>query len=208
VIGHHATEGEVIRLVLVYHIKENPMRFVFLAAAMAAIALPALPAAAQTPNQAYRNDARDAEQDRRNAINQADTPREVRQANQNYRKDLRDAQKDRRNHIRDWRQYRQYDYNRLPNGETTYYADQYYRDGSNYRTRRLTRNDRVYRGRDNRYYCRRSDGTTGLIVGGISGGLLGNSIAGGGSRTLGTLLGGGIGALLGQSIDRGNVTCR
>ncbi|OQW74334.1 MAG: hypothetical protein BVN33_08315 [Proteobacteria bacterium ST_bin13] len=72
-IGHHATEGVVIRLVLVYHIKENPMRFVFLAAAMAAIALPALPVAAQTPNQAYRNDARDAEQDRRNAINQADT---------------------------------------------------------------------------------------------------------------------------------------
>ena len=74
--------------------------------------------------------------------------------------------------------------------------------------RRLGRNDRIYRGSDNRYYCRRSDGTTGLIIGGIAGGLLGNSLAGGGSRTLGTLLGGGAGALLGQSIDRGQVKCR
>ena len=74
----------------------------------------------------------------------------------------------------------------------------------NYRARRLTRNDRVYRGHDGRYYCRRNDGTTGLVVGAVAGGLLGNVVGGG---TLGTLLGAGGGGLLGRSIDRGNVTC-
>lgn len=74
-----------------------------------------------------------------------------------------------------------------------------------YRERRLGRNDRIYRGGDGRYYCRRSDGTTGLVIGAIAGGLLGNAIGG---NTLGTLLGAGGGALLGQSIDRGNLRCR
>ena len=75
----------------------------------------------------------------------------------------------------------------------------------NYRARRLTRNDRIYRGNDGRYYCRRSDGTTGLVVGAIAGGLLGNAVGG---DTLSALIGGAGGALLGRSIDRGNVTCR
>ena len=74
-----------------------------------------------------------------------------------------------------------------------------------YRERRLGRDDRIYRGGDGRYYCRRSDGTTGLVVGAIAGGLLGNAIGG---DALGTLLGAGGGALLGRSIDRGNVRCR
>jgi uncharacterized protein YcfJ len=67
---------------------------------------------------------------------------------------------------------------------------------------------REWRGRDGRTYCRRSDGTTGLIVGGIAGGLFGNAITNGGSQTLGTLLGAAGGAALGSSIDRGNVRCR
>lgn len=79
-----------------------------------------------------------------------------------------------------------------------------YRAGK-YRERRLSRNDRIYKGRDGRAYCRRNDGTTGLVIGGVGGGLLGN-LAGGG--TLGTLLGAGGGALLGRSIDRGKVKCR
>jgi len=79
-----------------------------------------------------------------------------------------------------------------------------YRSGK-HRERRLTRNDRIYKGRDGRAYCRRSDGTTGLVVGGLSGGLLANLVGGG---TLGTLAGAGGGALLGRSIDRGNVKCR
>ena len=89
-----------------------------------------------------------------------------------------------------------------------YYADRYYRDGPRYRARRLSDNDRVYVGQDGRYYCRRSDGTTGLIVGGIAGGVLGNLIAPGGSKTLGTLLGAAGGAVAGNAIDRNNVSCR
>ncbi len=71
--------------------------------------------------------------------------------------------------------------------------------------RRLGRDDRIYRGGDNRYYCKRKDGTTGLVIGGVAGGLLGNAIGG---NTLGTLLGAGGGALLGRQIDRGSVKCR
>ena len=82
-------------------------------------------------------------------------------------------------------------------------ADHYNR-GGHYKERRLTRSDRIYRGRDNRYYCRRSDGTTGLVVGAIAGGLLGNAIGG---DTLSALLGAGGGAALGSAIDRGQVRC-
>ena len=74
-----------------------------------------------------------------------------------------------------------------------------------YRERRLGRGDRIYRGGDGRYYCRRSDGTTGLVVGALAGGLLGAAIGG---NTLGALVGAGGGALLGQSVDRGNYRCR
>ncbi|MFK3889163.1 glycine zipper 2TM domain-containing protein [Sphingomonas sp. NPDC079357] len=83
-------------------------------------------------------------------------------------------------------------------------ASRNYRRG-NYRERRLSREDQVYRGRDGRSYCRRNDGTTGLVVGGAGGALLGNLVGGG---LLGTLAGGGAGALLGREIDRGKVRCR
>ncbi|WP_394652035.1 glycine zipper 2TM domain-containing protein [uncultured Sphingomonas sp.] len=83
-------------------------------------------------------------------------------------------------------------------------ASRSYRDGR-YRERRLTRNDRIYRGRDGRAYCRRNDGTTGLVIGGVGGAVLGNLVGGG---LLGTLIGGGGGALLGREIDRGKVRCR
>jgi outer membrane lipoprotein SlyB len=95
-----------------------------------------------------------------------------------------------------------------PPSEGPYYADQYYREGPNYEERRLSYDDQVYVGRDGRYYCKRNDGTTGLIVGGIAGGVLGNIIAPGGSKTLGTLLGAAGGAAVGTSIDRDNVRCR
>jgi len=72
----------------------------------------------------------------------------------------------------------------------------------------MGRNDQVYVGRDGRYYCKRSDGTAGLIVGGIAGGVLGNAIAPGGSKTLGTLLGAAGGAAVGSSIDKDHVRCR
>lgn len=111
-------------------------------------------------------------------------------------------------HDRDWQDYRRYDHDRADPRHGGYYADRYYRDGSSYKARRLSRDDRIYRGKDGRYYCRRNDGTTGLIIGGVAGGVLGNVIAPGGSKTLGTILGGGAGAVLGRAIDRDGVTCR
>ena len=72
-----------------------------------------------------------------------------------------------------------------------------YRD-RNYGTR-LSENDRVYRGSDGRTYCKRSNGTTGLVLGAVGGGVVGNILGGG---TLGTLLGAGGGALLGKSLDQ------
>lgn len=72
----------------------------------------------------------------------------------------------------------------------------------------MSRNDRVYRGNDGRYYCRRNDGTIGLILGAVAGGLLGNVIAPGNSKTLGTLLGAGGGGAVGRSIGRDNTRCR
>ena len=109
---------------------------------------------------------------------------------------------------RDWREYRHYDYNRYDPRYGNYYADRYYRDGRYYKPRRLGYRDRVYRGSDGRYYCRRSDGTTGLIIGAAVGGLLGNQIARGDSKTIGTIIGAGAGALLGREIDRGELRCR
>ena len=109
---------------------------------------------------------------------------------------------------RDWRQYRHYDHDRFEPGRDRYYADDYYRDGRYYRERPLTRSERIYRGRDGRYYCRRDDGTTGLIVGAAVGALIGNQIDNGDSRLLGTLIGGAAGALIGREIDRGSLRCR
>jgi uncharacterized protein YcfJ len=105
-------------------------------------------------------------------------------------------------------QYGRYDWNRPDPAYGGYYADRYYRDDARYRERRLSRRDRIYRGSDGRYYCRRSDGTTGLIVGGIAGGVLGNIITSGHSEVLGTIAGAAAGAAIGSAIDRGEVRCR
>ena len=91
---------------------------------------------------------------------------------------------------------------------TNYDASRYYRAGR-YPERRLSANDMVYRGSDGRYYCKRNDGTTGLIVGAAAGGLLGNLIDGGHNRVAGTLIGGALGALTGRAIDRNSdIRCR
>lgn len=73
---------------------------------------------------------------------------------------------------------------------------------------RISRNDRVWRGKDGRYYCRRDNGTTGLVIGAAVGALVGRQIDGGDNRTLGTLLGAAGGGLLGREIDRGGLKCR
>ena len=104
--------------------------------------------------------------------------------------------------------YSAYDYDKPDPHYGGYYPEHYYRTGPRWQEYRLSDNDRLYRGRDGRYYCRRSDGTTGLIVGGIAGGVLGNIIAEGRSETLGTVLGAAAGAAIGASIDRNNVVCR
>lgn len=108
--------------------------------------------------------------------------------------------------------YAQFDYNRPDPSYGGYHADRYYReDGRRYRERRLSRNDRIYRGQDGRYYCRRNDGTTGLIVGGVAGGALGGAIAPGGSALLGAILGAAAGAAVGSAVDsdnNNNVRCR
>jgi hypothetical protein len=65
-------------------------------------------------------------------------------------------------------------------------------------------NGRSWRGRDGRNYCRRSDGTTGLLIGGVAGALVGRSIDRYGDRTPGTLLGALGGALVGQAVDKNN----
>lgn len=58
-----------------------------------------------------------------------------------------------------------------------------------------------WRGRDGRTYCRKSNGTTGLIVGGVGGALAGRAIDTRGDRTTGTVLGAAAGALLGKEVD-------
>ena len=104
--------------------------------------------------------------------------------------------------------YGSYDYNRPDPRYGRYEADRYYRDDRRYRERQLSESDRVYRGRDNRYYCRRSDGTTGLIVGAAAGGLLGNAIAPGESSTLGTIIGAVAGGAAGRAFDRNSNNSR
>jgi hypothetical protein len=106
------------------------------------------------------------------------------------------------------RNWRNYDYNRPDPSYGHYDASRYHRNDPRYRERRLGDRDRIYRGSDDRYYCRRSDGTTGLIIGAIAGGILGNIIARGQSETVGTILGAGAGAVIGREIDRDGVRCR
>jgi hypothetical protein len=72
----------------------------------------------------------------------------------------------------------------------------------------ISRDDRVWRGNDGRYYCRRANGTTGLVIGAALGALAGNRIDGGRDRTVGTILGAVGGGLLGREIDRGSLRCR
>jgi Glycine zipper 2TM domain len=173
------------------------MRKLILAAVAAATAIPfAAPADAQ-PGRNERQERRECARELRNA----DSRREYRQERRECAREIGQAQRE------DWRNGRRYDWNR-PGPGGAYYADQYYRDGRYYRERRLSRNDRIYRGRDGRYYCRRNDGTTGLIIGAGLGALIGNSLDNGRSSLFGTLIGGAAGGAIGREIDRGQVRCR
>ena len=142
------------------------MRRLILAALATSVTIAPMAALAQeNPYKArkeYRDEVRDARKDYRKDLRKADDPQDVRRANREYNREVRDARRDYRKDTRDWRTYRSYDWNRLEPGQRYYYADRYYRDGQYYRPYRLTRYSRIYRGNDGRYYCRRSDGTTGL----------------------------------------------
>ena len=89
-----------------------------------------------------------------------------------------------------------------------HHKDRYDDRGRYYEPRRLSRNDRIWRGDDGRYHCKRDNGTTGMIIGGAVGALAGRELDGGRDRTLGTILGAAGGALLGREIDRGGLKCR
>ncbi|MGN6500388.1 MAG: glycine zipper 2TM domain-containing protein [Tsuneonella sp.] len=82
----------------------------------------------------------------------------------------------------------------------------HYSDQREYRT--SSNGVRYWRGNDGRYYCKRSNGTTGLIIGAAGGALLGRAIDTHGERTTGTVLGAAAGALLGRQVERGSVRCR
>jgi hypothetical protein len=60
----------------------------------------------------------------------------------------------------------------------------------------------TWRGEDGQVYCKRPNGTTGLIVGGAAGVLAGRGVDTRGSRATGTILGGALGALLGRHVER------
>jgi len=65
----------------------------------------------------------------------------------------------------------------------------------------------MWRARDGRYYCRRDNGTTGLIIGAAGEAVLGNAATSRYKRTTGTLVGAALGALLGREIDRNQLRC-
>ena len=66
--------------------------------------------------------------------------------------------------------------------------------------------DKIWLGEDGQYRCKRKDGTTGLVIGAVVGGLFGSAITG--KSTLGTILGTVGGGLLGRSIERGEAKCQ
>lgn len=86
-----------------------------------------------------------------------------------------------------------------------------YNRGDYYRYSRydepIYRNTRTWRGRDGRYYCRKKNGTTGLVIGGAAGALLGREVDTQGDRAMGTILGAAAGALIGKNLTDGR-RCR
>jgi hypothetical protein len=82
-----------------------------------------------------------------------------------------------------------------------------------YQQHRVSKHDRNWRAHDDRRgydsrrhdsrrYCKKPDGTTGLLIGGAAGVLAGRAIDTRGDRTTGTVLGAALGALLGRHVER------
>lgn len=91
----------------------------------------------------------------------------------------------------DWREHRRYDDGYYDDRPVEYRRSAYHEERPRY--------DRRYR--EDRAYCR-TNGTTGAIIGGAIGALLGRGIDRHGDRTTGTILGAGGGAVVGHEIDR------
>ena len=88
------------------------------------------------------------------------------------------------------------------------YAGQpYYMQYSQNDGQPIYNNTRVWQGDDGRYYCQRTNGTTGLLIGAGVGALLGSQVLVR-DRTLGAIVGAAGGALLGRQIDRNRTRCR
>jgi glycine zipper 2TM protein len=96
------------------------------------------------------------------------------------------------------------------------YGHQRYRRGDNYYGGNQGYYGRSYGNNyygDRYYNGRRCSGTTGTVVGGVAGALLGREVSRGGSRyrrggngTTGAIIGGAIGALAGRAVDKSS--CR
>ena len=69
-------------------------------------------------------------------------------------------------------------------------------------------NGKTWRDSQGRLRCKRSNGTTGLIIGAAGGALAGRAIDTRGERATGTILGAAAGALVGREIERGRSTRR
>lgn len=68
---------------------------------------------------------------------------------------------------------------------------------------------REFKDRNGHWRCRKPDGTTGTIIGGVAGALVGRTIDTRGDRTIGTLGGAVAGALAGRAIEKsGAKSCR
>ena len=74
------------------------------------------------------------------------------------------------------------------------------------RTRHVTHrvHHRQYSGCDARRHQMANNGT---VIGAVAGGVIGNQLAGGGSRTLGTVLGAGGGAVIGHQVGAHSHRC-
>ncbi|TPG10941.1 glycine zipper 2TM domain-containing protein [Sphingomonas oligophenolica] len=68
---------------------------------------------------------------------------------------------------------------------------------------------REFKDRNGHWRCKKPDGTTGTIIGGVAGALVGRTIDTRGDRTIGTLGGAVAGALAGRAIEKsGSKSCR
>ena len=80
--------------------------------------------------------------------------------------------------------------------------------GRYFEPRRLSNDDRIWRGDDGRYYCRRDNGTPGLLVGGSVDNMVDRRYRDGRERTVGSILEATGSALFGREINRGGLKCR